>query len=218
MAAKLTSYNAALGHLEQRRLASLTENREPRRVLDDYWDKVVAYCLARESWNFSYRAVQVDHDDAITPGFGYSYAFRIPDDWLRTRNLSASPNLTPPLLQFAEEAGFWYANVTPLFVQYNSNDVQYGMNLGAWPEPFADYVEKRLAALACKRITGSVELLQGPDGLLKAEHKARRVAASLCAMNEPIGFAPPGAWSQSRRGFGTLIGPGDSPTGGSLIG
>jgi hypothetical protein len=37
-ASKLKLYNDALGILGERRLASLTENREPRRVLDEVWD------------------------------------------------------------------------------------------------------------------------------------------------------------------------------------
>jgi hypothetical protein len=214
MADRLSLYNQALGRLEQRRLASLAEQREPRRVLDDYWDQEVAYCLERELWNFSYRAVQMDALTATVPTFGYLYAFSIPDDWIRTRKLSAVPTFNPPLLQVAEEAGYWYTNLTPIFVQYNSNDPDYGMNLGAWPASFTDYVAARLARQACKRITGSSELLAGPEGLIKQEDRARRVAAANCAMNEAVGFAPMSGWVRARRGVVTT--GGDDPSGGQL--
>jgi hypothetical protein len=36
---QLFIYNEALGHLGERRLANLSENREPRRVLDSYWPR-----------------------------------------------------------------------------------------------------------------------------------------------------------------------------------
>lgn len=205
--------------LGERKLASLTEAREPRRVLDDIYDQEVAYCLERKFWNFIYRSVSIDSSSTITPGFGYNYAFRIPNDWIRTRRLSSSPTLEPPLVQVAEEAGYWYTNVTPIYVQYNSNDPLYGLNLGNWPASFTDYVAKHFAVTAAPRIPGKAELLAGPDGLIRREEKAYKVAAANCAMNEAIGFAPQGAWSRSRRGWMSgMPGPGgDEPSGGGLI-
>lgn len=215
MTDKLTLYNGALGHLQEARLGSLTEAREPRRVLDAEYDGVVAYCLERKLWNFAYRTVSIDASDTVTPAFGYAYAFTIPDDWIRTRAISSSESLQPPLLDFKEEAGYWFANVTPLYVQYNSSDVLYGMNLGAWPQSFADYVELRLAMKTCKRITGKSTLLEGPQGIIKQEDKAMKVAAANCAMNDAVGFAPAGSWVRSRiGGFGA---GGDNP-GSRLIG
>lgn len=218
MADRLGIYNDTLAMLEERRLATLTENREPKRVLDDLWDKAVAYCLERKFWNFSYRTVKIDASSTVTPGFGYLYAFKIPDDWIRTRRLSSVPTLDPPLLQVSEEAGYWYTNVTPVYAQYNSNDPLYGLNIGAWPESFADYVAQRLAHKACGRITGSDTKLQGPTGLIAQEKRAYLIAAANCAMNEAVGFAPQSSWVRARRGFSNMPGPGgDSPTGGSLI-
>lgn len=211
---KLSSYNNALGHLFERKLASLTENREPRRVLDEYWDSTVAYCLEREAWNFIYRSVQIDASTTVIPGFGFQYAFKIPDDWIRTHLVSSVPTLTPPLTRMREETGYWYTDITPLYVQYNSSDPLYGNDLGAWPASFVDYVELRLARQCCKRITGKEELLKGPDGLIDQERKARRVAASLVAMNDPIGFQPVSGWVKARRTQGLAS---DNPTGPTLI-
>lgn len=214
MTDKLTLYNLALRHLEERKLASLTENREPRRVLDDFYQQEIAYCLERKFWNFAYRTVMIDASTSIVPGFGYLYAFTIPLDWIRTRKLSAVPQLDPPLLDVAEETGYWYTNIAPIYVQYNSNDTLYGLNLGAWPASFTDYVSKRLARVCCKRITGATELLKGEDGLINQEERAYKISAANCAMNEAIGFKPMSGWVRSRRmpGLG-----GDDPTGTSLI-
>lgn len=220
MTDQLTLYNnALLNHLGERRLASINENREPARVLNDIWNDVVNYALERKFWNFAYRAVSIDASTTVQPAFGYLYAFKIPDDWVRTRRLSAVPTFDPPLVQVSEEAGYWYTNVTPIFVEYNSDANLYGMNVGKWPQSFADYVELRLAVKGCRRITGSDDLLKGPDGLLKREEKAYKIAAANCAMNEAIGFAPASTWVRSRRGFMVdMPGPGgDDPTGGALI-
>jgi hypothetical protein len=118
MTTKLFIYNETLGHLGERQLASLSEPREPRRVLDSYWSDVVAFCLSQGLWKFAKRTVQIDNDTAVTPQFGFNYCFAIPSDWVRTIVVSTSPNMDPPLLQFSGEAGFWYANLTPIFVSY----------------------------------------------------------------------------------------------------
>lgn len=219
MTDKLTLYNEALGHLDERPLASLAENREPRRALDAFFVGVVNYCLERKFWNFGYRTVEIDASSTMTPLFGYLYAFKIPNDWIRTRKLSAQPTLNPPLTQVSEETGYWYTNITPIYVQYNSNDPLYGMDLGAWPQSFADYVSLRLARKACKRVTGNTELLKGPEGIIAQEEKAYKISNSICAMNEAIGFAPESGWVRARRGFNSMMpGPGgDDPSGGSLI-
>jgi hypothetical protein len=218
MTNKLSLYNDALvTHLGKRRLSSLSESSESRRALDDAFDDVVAYCLERKFWNFSYRAVQIDASVLAVPTFGFLYAFKIPDDWIRTRLLSAVETFDPPLLQVKEETGYWYASITPIYVQYNSSGPLFGMNLGAWPASFADYVSTRLARRTCNRITGSAELLAGPGGLIKQEERAYKVAAANCAMNEAVGFAPRSSWVRARRGFGPGMG-GDEPPGGSLVG
>lgn len=220
MTDKLTLYNNALvQHLGERSLASLTEAREPRRVLDANFDGVVRFCLERKFWNFGYRTVEMDASTTVVPTFGFLYAFKMPDDWVRTRKISAVPSFAQPLLQVAEEAGYWYANLAPIYVQYNSIDPLYGLDMGRWPESFADYVALRLASRSCQKVKGNDDLLKGPNGLLEREKDAYKIASSICAMNEAIGFAPMSPWVRARRGFSpTLPGPGgDSPTGGSLI-
>jgi hypothetical protein len=149
MTTQLFIYNEALGHLGERILASLAEPREPRRVLDSYWPSVVAYCLSQGLWKFARRTAQVENDPTLDPEFGFNYRFVIPDDWVRTILVSTSPDMDPPLLQYSDEAGFIYANMTPIYMAYVSNDPGYGMNVPAWPEQFADYVALRLARQAC---------------------------------------------------------------------
>jgi hypothetical protein len=212
MTTKLFIYNEALGHLGERQLASLNEPREPKRVLDSYWSDVVAFCLSQGLWKFAKRTVQIDHDTAVTPQFGFNYCFAIPSDWVRTIVVSTSPNMDPPLLQFSGEAGFWYANLTPIFVSYVSNDPTYGMNIGMWPEHFVDYVALRLARQACLRITNDKEL---KASLQKDEDRARRVAKAEEAMDEPPGLPPVPFWARARRG---AFGPGGLWLGGGTSG
>jgi hypothetical protein len=202
MTTQLFIYNEALGHLGERALSSLAEPREPRRVLDSYWPSVVAYCLAQGLWKFAKRTAQIDNDPAANPQFGFNFRFIIPDDWVRTILVSTSPNMDPPLLQYSDEAGYLYANMTPVYVSYVSNDPSYGMNIGAWPEHFVDYVALRIARQACIRITNDKGL---KAAIQKDEDRARRVAKAEQAMDEPPGLPPVPFWARARRG---AFGPG----------
>ena len=215
MTTQLFIYNEALGHLGERQLASLSEPREPRRVLDSYWSDVVAFCLSQGLWKFAKRTARTDNSSSLTPQFGYNYCFPIPIDWVRTILVSASPNMDPPLLQFSDEAGLWYANITPIYVSYVSSDPTYGMNIGAWPEHFVDYVSLRLARQACLRITNDKDL---KASLQREEDRARRVAKAEEAMDEPPGLPPVPFWVRARRGaFGSGgLGLGGG-TGGSVV-
>jgi hypothetical protein len=233
MTTQLIVYNLALGHLEERALASLSEAREPRRVLDSYWAHCVAYCQEQGLWAFMIRTVQQDASTTLIPGAswnsndtpatppqpsGLEFAFKLPGDWVRTVIVSTSPTLDPPLTQYREEAGYLFANFTPIYYAYVSNDPQYGMNLGAWPECFTEFVSIALARMACKRVTGSTALCDGPDGLKAMEKRARIDARSKDAMNLPPGFMPQSTWVRARRGFMTMMpAPGDNgplPSGG----
>jgi hypothetical protein len=201
MTDKLTVYNMALHHLGQVRLASLSESRSARRVLDDFWDQTVQECLEAGLWNFMLRTVQIDASTTIVPSFGFKYAFTIPVDQVRTILVSTVETFTPPDLDYREETGYWYDNFTPIYVQYLSKDTLYGLNLGAWPGNFTKFVSLQLAEYACKEITGSTELLAGPDGISKRLYKAMMKAKSNDAMDEPPQEMPTGTWTRSRRGF-----------------
>lgn len=202
MTSKLVLFNEALGHLGERKLSGLTEAREPRRVLDDYYDGALTHCLRRGYWNFAQRAVTMTQSATITPEFGYTYAFEKPSDWLRTYQLSANENFDPLLARFVDEASVWYADVTPLYAKYISNSVSYGLNLAAWPQDFADYVSLHLAFRACMRIAKDKDL---SEILEKRSKRQCAVAGGIDAMDEPPGRPPQGSWATSRGG--TYRGP-----------
>lgn len=208
MTDKLTLYNLSLKKLRERRLLTLSETRKERRELDAVYNTTVLYCLGQGLWRFAKRVVQIDASTTVIPAFGYTGAFNIPNDWLCTVVVSTSPNLDPPLLQYAEETGFWYANQTPIYVSFISNDPLYGFNLGAWPETFTDYVAERLAVLAGPDITDNNEIVQECE---KREAAARRRAKAKDAMNDPPGMPPVPFLVRARRG---AFGPGGMFLGG----
>lgn len=196
MASKIDIYNRALYHLGERKLSGLTENREPRRALDDHWSSGVGYCLESGLWNFAIRAMEVNSSASVTPDFGYTFAFQKPDDWVRTASLSDNERFDPPLMNYRDEVGFWWADSDPLYVTFVSNDTGYGFDLGNWSESFSEYVAVHLARKICKRITNGADM---EAGLRKEEINCKREAISRDAMNESSKFAPLGTWVTARR-------------------
>jgi hypothetical protein len=199
-ATQLGLYNEALRLIGERRLASLAENREPRRVLDDIWnDGVVDYCLEQGQWNFAMRAVEIEKSTTTIPAFGYTNAFDKPNDHIRTAGVCEDEFFTVPLLRMVEEVGFWMADIDPIYVRYISNAATYGNDLTRWPKTFTKYVAAYIASEAVFTLTQSAE----KQGYI-LQTMARRLidARSKDAMADPTAFMPQGGWIQSRRGGG----------------
>tara|TARA_R110002074_G_C12558458_1_gene667618 strand:- start:17035 stop:17676 length:642 start_codon:yes stop_codon:yes gene_type:complete len=197
-ATQLSLYNGALRALGERKLASLSEDRAPRRILDDIWnDGTIDACLEQGQWNFAMRTVKADYSPSVEPSFGLRRAFDKPVDWIRTSGLCSDEYFTNPLTQYRDEAGFWYADIDTIYVRFVSNHVSYGNDLSLWPESFVTCVELYMALEACEPITQSeskrkrVEK-QLQDQLVKARSKD--------AMDEPPAFPPQGRWSRARMG------------------
>lgn len=198
MTTQLALYNNALLLIGERNLASLAENREPRRVLDAVWnDDAIKRCLEQGSWNFAIRTVRLDYEPSIQPDFGYQYAFEHPDDYVRLLGLSLDEYFNTPNNDYADEAGYWYASNSELYVRYVSMDASYGGDLSRWPGTFCEYVEHYLASKAVKRLTNN----QTDQEVLKRDLKRKLTdARSKDALNDPVGFPPPGNWTRSRMG------------------
>lgn len=197
MTSKLEVYNDALSNIGERPLLTLSEARDPRRKLDAQWDRGVSYCLGRGLWNFAMRAVVIDASDIVDPTFGYDNAFEKQSDWIRTAVLSSSETFDPPLLDYSDENGYWYANCNPLYAQFVSSDGDYGGDLSQWPESFAEYVGIYLARKICMGISSAESRL---EALIKLEKRALATARSEDAMNQAPGFPPTGTWARSRVG------------------
>lgn len=196
---QLAVYRAALLHLGERRIASLTENVPARHALDDAWVDTPGHCLENGIWNFAIRSVAIDSDPSVDPGFGYAYAFAKPNDWVRTAQVSASDTFSPPMMgrEFVDEAEYWYSDTDPIYVKFVSNGVNYGGDLSRWTQLYADYVAIRLARIAGPRVTASEARLERLD---KLERAALSSARNKDAMNEGVGFPPMGSWASARLG------------------
>lgn len=201
-ALQLITYNKALHILGERSLVSLTENREPRRALDDVWDSgnVINYVLEEGMWKFSLRTAKMIADPAIHPVFGYPYAFQQPTDFVRIAQLCSDEWFNIPLTEYTFEAGVFYSIVqNGVYLQYISNDTSYGLNTALWPETFKEYLGAWLAVKCALRVTSSETKQAHAEKILK---QLKDDALSKNAMAGPTQFTPQGSWVSARYGSG----------------
>lgn len=214
MTSRLAIYNDALLLAGERFLASLSENREPRRLLDNIWnnDGVIG-CLEQGQWFFAMRTVQIDFDPDVEPPFGYNRAFNKPDDWISTTAVCSDEYFREPLTRYTDEAGYWYSDLDTIYIRYVSSDPQFGLNLAIWPRSFSEFVAAHFAAKCGFKLASSDTRFKT---MIDLREHLLKVAKNKCAMALPTSFPATGNWAKSRnRGGGRRDGGNSS---GSLIG
>lgn len=195
---QLSLYNGALRVLGERRLANLTENTEPRRVLDDIWnDDIVRYCLEQGFWYFAMRTTKAEYDPGYTADFGHAYRFGKDDDYVNTASICSDEYFSSPLADYDDEDGYIYASISPIYFKFVSDGSDYGRNYVRWPKVFVDYVHKEMALRALPRITTSKAK---KDDVESDRNKALSIAKSKEAMKQPPRFPPMGRFASARLG------------------
>lgn len=213
---RLLIYNGALLKCGARSIASLTVNEEPRRLLDEVWnDGGVRNCLQSGQWKFAMRSSKFTYDTAITPAWGYRRAVAKPSDWVVTSALCTDEYFRQPLLQYSDEAGYWYSDHDDIYVRYVSDHANFGGDMSLWPANFTEYVKTYFASRIVFKLTSDKTLadaMNKRNGLLD---QALKTARSSDAMADPPKFFPTGSWNRARQG-GYSGNDGGNP--GSLIG
>lgn len=182
MATKIQIYNHALLMMKERRLASLTEDRESRRTLDEFYDQILQFCLEAGMWKFAMRSASLTQAGA--GAYGFTYVFNKPSDFVHLFMAGTTADFDPPMVyEYVDEGTVFYANTSPLLIRYSSNDASYGGDLTKWPQGFAQYVAAELAAWTAYPITGNEKIT------MMLDQKAKVLLANSLAMyslvNEP---------------------------------
>lgn len=210
---KLEIYNAALTICGETHLSSLTESREPRRLLDQVWDNDgVDKCLEMAQWHFAMKTVRIDYDAGVTPDFGYRRAFSKPSDWVITSAVCSDEYFDVPLTRYIDEADYWYSDLDEIYVKYVSNDSAYGNDLSLWPASFTDFVAAHFASKIIMKLTADEKKR---NSVIDWENKMLKIAKSRSAMTGPQKFPAPGNFVTSRHRYGSRRDRGNR---GNLIG
>lgn len=195
MADRLSIYRGALRLLGSSTISSLTETHPSRLALDEAWQPVGDKMLAKGLWNFAIRTVEISNDEDVSALFGYDHAFSKPDDWVRTVSIADEPTFAEGLLNYEDEGSYWYASCDPLYVRYISNLPEYGWNVGAWRQPFADAFSAELAFSCGLPISNDKGNRNDLAGLAKSWLAD---AKTLDAVDERVRVKPPGRLTRSR--------------------
>lgn len=198
MTTRLSIYNGALRHCTERQLASLTENREPRRMLDAAWgDGFLKGVLEAGQWGFACRSMMYDYSPSVEPTFGLRRAFNKPDDFVRTMAVCADEYFKVPVVNYADERGFWYSDLDTMYIKYVSNSPEFGLDFSLWPQSFVDYVESKLA----EKVIGPLKQnRQATVDQMEITKNLLMIANSQNAMADPVKFPPVGMWVGARAG------------------
>lgn len=200
MVTKLQLYNKALGHLGPVRLTSLQENRPDRRELDAVYDGSLQVMLERGVWKFALRTVRLDPDTDVTPLFGLRYAYSKPTDWVRLRLISPDERQEDEDRTFREEGAYIFSDYSVLYVTFVSNLTTHGLNLGAYPELYANAVAAEMAEASGLPITRD---RADKASLMVIKKRALVDARRACAVDDRVKDKPTSSWVRSRYGTDT---------------
>lgn len=198
MATKLSIWNDALQLLGERNLSSLTESREPRRLLDQVWNNGgVNFCLAQGQWNFATRSSRLTYNASITPSFGLSRAFTRPTDNLRTIVIT-SDEYFRQALKYSDEGAYIYASIDEIYIRYVSSDTAYGNDLSLWPMTFSEYVSAYLASKIAHVLTQDKKERDRIYAYMQAKLSDAKIKDALA---EGTQFIPRGSWVSAKLGY-----------------
>jgi hypothetical protein len=159
----------------------------------------VKFCLEEGQWKFALRTSKLTYSTDVVPAFGYRRAFERPSDCVRLSKVCSDEYLKTPLLEYNEEAGWWFADVDDIYVSYVSDGLDFGNDYANWPETFTTYVAIYMATQSGLRICQSERTMEKLEKDLK---KAKRDALSKDALQDPTQFLPQGSWVSARRAGG----------------
>ena len=214
---QLSLYNIGLRFIGERELANISENREPRRLLDGTWnagDGAVKFFLENGYWNFATRAVKIDKSASVTPAFGHPNAFDVPTDYVKLVQISGNEFFNDALTNYEQEGDYFYASIDPIYMRYVSDHADYGNDLSKWPQHFTRWAGSWLGVQVAPRLKNDVDL----DKLEKREHKLLVRARSKDASEEPTRWPPLSSWNRARFGSNYSSGRRDRGSRSQLIG
>lgn len=197
MVTKLQLYNGALSHLGPVRLTSVGENRPDRYELDAVYDKSLQAMLEQGIWFFALRSQRWEPDTDVEARFGLPFTYTMPDDFVRIRSICTDEAQTNEDRSYKREGRQIFSAQSLLYLTYVSNDPLYGLNLGAFPQLYADAVEADLAERSGLPITKD-RATKGDLIAIKARllQRAKRVDA----VDERVKAKPTSSWVNSRGG------------------
>ena len=199
---KLVVINAALRALGETEVENVQQS-DAASSLDDAWDDARRELLSDYYWPFAVkRATLVAASPVLTTeeALEWDYAYDLPNDWLRTNELSHSGDFRHGLIaDWAFENNRILCDHTPVYIRYVFDNEE----LTSWDAKFDAAMAYQLALTSNLQITNSRALTADLDTLLTGKRYAARAKN---ARDQQPRQRPEGTWNKSRRGSRKLQG------------
>ena len=140
---KLGLYNNSLLLIGQRRLTGLTEDREPRYLLDDAYDLgAIEYCLEVVKPVFSRKTVTLS---STTPSSEHDLdnVYTLPSDYLSVVDVYSDSKLDQEISRYIIEGNTLSCEYATIYIRYISND--HVSSFTNWSQAFTRVVSAFLA-------------------------------------------------------------------------
>ena len=188
---KLGIYNNALQLIGERKLSSISENREPRRLLDSAYNfGAVNYCIEIVKPSFSRKTIKLT-SSTTSASHDLDNVFDLPDDWISTVDVYSDSRLDQPISRYINEDRTIACEYDTIFVRYASSDNAEAFT--KWSPSFAHVVSTYLAREISTRLTPEeYEILDGKFGsrveaalnIEKTKEPQRRSKASTTSLTQ----------------------------------
>ncbi|MFV0421682.1 hypothetical protein [Oleidesulfovibrio sp.] len=200
MASDVSICNKALRYIGAEEIASLSQESRSARLCAQYYPELRDELLEAHHWNFATRYAVLPQL-AVTPPFGFRYAYKLPQDCLRVRRvLEAGTGVTSGLTPEAEGAartfevvqgGVLYTDAMPARVVMTVRVTE----ATCFPALFAEALARKLAADIVVAATGSAKLFSGLHELAGRAFEAAQVADAGEGHADPQEYQ---GWLQAR--------------------
>ena len=140
---KLSLYNNSLTLIGQRTLTGLTEDREPRYLLDAAYDlDAIAYCLEIVQPVFSRKTIKLN---SVTPSAQHDLdnVYTLPDDYISTFKVYSDSKLDQPIARYIIEGNTLSCEYETIYLRYISTDSVSSFD--NWSPSFSHVVSAYLA-------------------------------------------------------------------------
>ena len=148
---KLGIYNNALQLVGERKLASISENREPRRLLDSAYDfGAVNYCIEIVKPSFSRKTIKLTVS-TTSASHDLDNVFELPADWISTVDVYSDSRLDQPIARYINEDRTISCEYKTIYVRYASADNNAAF--AKWSPSFSHVLSTYLAREISTRLT-----------------------------------------------------------------
>ncbi len=147
-----TLYNDALRLIGQRKLTGLTEDREPRYILDDAYNsgEAVKYCLEIVKPLFASKTAKLA-SGAVSTVHDLDSVHTLPSDFITVMGVYSDSKLDQPISRYLIEGNTIACEYEIVYLRYASDDAVTTFTY--WTQSFANVVAAYLAREICVKLS-----------------------------------------------------------------